>query len=313
MSSSQQSVAERTDAEPAHVDESSTSTPERPTATAFDTTAACIECGAQSFTRSEAGEWYCDSCGVVHTKTEIEYSEPGWTPYEQRRTGPSASVSRVDVGTTVGRASDGSNPSWARYNKRLSQEQQSLRHGLREIRALTATLETTDRIRDRSAYIFRQVTERGLLVGHSIEAMAAACVHATAREYHRPFPLKQINEASPIECSAIKSAFSKLVREFDLRVAPPLPTAFIARFASDADLSCEVRRQAYAITETAIEDGEHVGQNPTGVAAAALYGAAKEGDVSITQDELASTAYVSVVTLSRQWQTLKQYTEIDID
>lgn len=58
-----------------------------------------------------------------------------------------------------------------------------------------------------------------------------------------------------------------------------------------------------------IEDGSHVGQSPTGVAAAALYGAAVESGTEITQQELADVAHVSVVTLSRQWQTIETYLE----
>lgn len=304
MSSSQQPPAKRAEFAPSQQDEQTLSS-----ATAFDTTDACIECGAHSFSRSESGEWYCDACGVVHTDTELEFREPGWTPRDQRRTGPGASISRVAIGTTVGRIGDGSTPTWASYNNRLTHEQETLRHGLRELRAVATALETTSDITDQAAYLFRRVASQGLLVGHSIESMAAACIHAIAREAGSPFPLKQVVEASPVEASDIKSAFSKLVRECDLKVAPPEPTSFVPRFTSDAGLSDEVQRRATELAAALEEDSAHVGQSPTGVAAAAIYGAAKEYGAEITQEALASVAYVSVVTLSRQWQTVKQYVD----
>lgn len=306
-SASQQPPADRT------VQESSQNqTEQTPSAAiAFDTSGTCIECGAQSFRRSGSGEWYCDACGVVHTEARIKFSEPGWQPRDQRRTGPATSVSRVSIGTIVGRPHSESTPSWAAYNNRLTHEQRTLREGLRELRAVATALEATTELTEQAAYLFRCVTSEDMLVGHSIEAMAAVCLHATARENQTPFPLKQVEAASPVDESRIKSAYSKLVRELELQIPPPSPSAFVPRFASEAGFSVEVRRRATELVETLIEDGEHIGQNPMGVAAAALYAAAKEHDEDILQEKLATIAFVSVVTLSRQWQTVKRYTNLE--
>jgi transcription initiation factor TFIIB len=218
----------------------------------------------------------------------------------------------VTVGTVIGDLEDGGTPRWAQYNKRLQHNQETLRHGLKELRALAAALEANDSITEQSATLFRRAADEDLLVGRSLEAMAAACIHAVARDHQRPYPLKQVADVSPVETDAIRSAFSKLVREFELRVAPPLPTSFIPRFATEVGLSHEVRQRAIQLAETTIEDGSHVGQSPTGVAAAALYGAARQYDESITQAELAEVAHVSVVTLSRQWQTIETLLDDDV-
>lgn len=305
MSSRQQTTAKSAESETTKEDR--LSDPEETTANGFDTSSTCDECGNQSFTRSESGEWYCDSCGVVQTRPELEFTEPGWTPQEERRTGPASSISRVSVGTVIGATESGGTPFWARYNNRLEHETRTLRHGLREIRALANALEASSSLVDQAALLFRRIADNGLLVGHSLESMAAACIHVTAREDYVPFPLKQIADYSPVSLDEIKSATSKLVREFTLQVAPPLPTAFIPRFASEVGLSNAIRQRAFQISKALIEDNQHVGQSPTGVAAAALYGAAQEKGIDITQDELASVAYVSVVTLSRQWQTVQAY------
>jgi transcription initiation factor TFIIB len=268
-----------------------------------------VECGGEDFEQSTTGEWYCAACGVVHSSSEVKFDEPGWTPWEERRTAQAGNPSRLAVGTVVGDVNGASTPRWAQYNKRLRHDRETLRHGLRELRAVSAALEASDSLTEQAATLFRRASEEGLLVGQSLEAMAAACVHATARERQRPFPIKQVAAVSPVECDAVRSAFSKLVREFELRVAPPLPTAFVPRFASEVGLSQEARRRAHQLLEAVVNDDAHVGQSPTGVAAAALYGAAKECGESVTQEELAEVAHVSVVTLSRQWQTVKEYTQ----
>lgn len=248
-------------------------------------------------------------CGAVQASIKIEYSEPGWRPEEQRRTQSTGPVSRVSIGTTIGESPNQSAGRFARYNTRLRHDQESLRHGLKEIRAIAATLEATDTVKEQAAYLYRRAATEGLLVGQSIEAIAAACLHATAREEGVPFPLKQVAEVSPVDYSQIRSAYSKLVSAFDLKVAPPLPTDFIERFTSCVGLAHPIRRTAYEIAQAVIEAEDHVGQSPTGVAAAAVYGAAQLHDEPIGQKELASVAYVSVVTLSRQWQTVQSHIE----
>lgn len=279
-------------------------------AAGFDTATSCLECGTESFARSESGEWYCESCGVVHSNAEIEFTEPGWRPADQRRTGPASSVTRLSIGTVIGEKSC-SSPSWTKYNNRLDHSQETLRHGLSEVRAVSVALETTAKVTERSAFLFRQAADKGILVGQSIEAVAAACVHAAAREELIPFPLKEIAEVSPVGSNEIRTAFSKLLRELGLKIAPPSPTDFVPRFVSEAGLSIEVRKKATEITEKLVEMGVHVGQSPTGVAAAAIYGAANARGESITQEEIASVAFVSIVTLSRQWQTIRSEVNIN--
>jgi transcription initiation factor TFIIB len=175
------------------------------------------------------------------------------------------------------------------------------------VRSLAIALEASGTVIDRASYLFRRATDEGLLVGQSIEAVAAACIHAAARDAGTPFPLAQISARSPVEKSAITSAFYKIVRELELPIAPPEPAEFVPRIASEVGMSVSIRECALDILEQLVEDEEHVGQSPAGVAVAALYGASREEGRTVTQAELADAAYVSVVTLSRQWQTVEEY------
>jgi transcription initiation factor TFIIB len=276
-------------------------------AKSFDTTKGCEECRSTSFARSSAGEWYCMACGAVQTAVEVEFTEPKWRPRNQRRTAPSGTASRIAVGTTIGTGDDADAGRWARLNKRLRHDRESLRHGLKELRAVAAAIEASDDLTEQAAYLYRRSADEGLLPGQSIESMAAACVHATARDSGRPFPMKEVGAVSPVGVDEIRASFSKLVRELDVELAPPLPTDYLARFASEAGLSHAVRRHAHQIGQRVIEAEDHVGQSPTGMAAALLYGAAQCKGKSITQEELASIAFVSPVTLSRQWQTVQEH------
>lgn len=110
---------------------------------------------------------------------------------------------------------------------------------------------------------------------------------------------------SPVDEQDIKSAYRKLVRAFSLQIVPPLPTAFIPRIISGVGLSDDVRQRAFQMAKQVISEEIYVGQSPPGFAAAIVYGAAKESGEAVTQDELASVAYVSIVTISRQWQRVR--------
>jgi len=280
-----------------------------PTADTFDTSTECEECGGTTFEQSASGQWYCSECGLLQSKPEVEYTEPGWKATDQRRTSPASAPSRLGVGTVIGET-EGPTPRWTQYNTRLSNDNATLRHGLTEVRALGAALEASQSLINEAATLFRQAADEGLLVGLSLEAMAAACIHAIARERHQPFPIKAVAAVSLVDHDTIRTAYSKLVRGTDLQIRPPEPAAFVPRLTADAGLDHSVCQRARTIVESLMDDEAHVGQSPTGVAAAAIYGAAKECGVEVTQEELADVAYVSVVTLSRQWQTIKTYTAV---
>lgn len=267
------------------------------------------QCGTTHATGSHAGELYCPDCGTLLTDTRVEFTEPDWRPPAERRTGPSAAVSRVAVGTVVGAQVNQLSPRWATLNERLGATTATLRHGPRELRALGAALDAPEPVVEQSVFLFRRATDCGMLVGHSLEGVAAACIHATARTDRRPFPLGQVVDVSPVSQKKIKAAYSKLVREFELGVAPPLPREFITRFVSEAGLSQTVHRRARLLSEQLREDGIHIGQSPPGFAAAVVYRAAKECGEEITQKQLASVAYVSVITVSRQCGRIRNQSE----
>jgi transcription initiation factor TFIIB len=109
--------------------------------------------------------------------------------------------------------------------------------------------------------------------------------------------------------SDISTTYRKLLSEFELEINVPVPEEFVDRIGSDVSLPLSVRNQAREMLQTVTAAGEHIGQSPPGVAAAALYGAALEADIDITQEDIADAAGVSVVTLSRQWQTVQSIIE----
>lgn len=275
----------------------------------FDTERPCAECDAREYARSQSGEWYCQECGAVQTRGDVKQRDPGWISEEERRSGPSTGPSEIQIGSSVGAPWRNEGGRWAKYNERLSYQNKRLRHGLKEIRALTTALEVTDSTREDAAVRFRKTATEGLLKGRSIESVAAACVYIAARQNRQPVTFTWLAEVSPVSESDISNAYRKLVSEFELGMNVPVPENFVDRIGSEVSLSLHRRERAHEILQAVTDAGEHIGQSPPGMAAAALYGAAMEAKIEITQAEVAEAAGVSVVTLSRQWQTIKSVLE----
>lgn len=255
--------------------------------------------------RSTSGEWYCEACGAVQTRADVQQQDPGWVDEADRRAGPSTGPSEIQVGSSVGVPWNDEGGRWARYNERLSYRNKRLLDSLREIRALTTTLELTDSTCDEAALLFRKAAEDGLLQGRSVEGMAAACVYTAARRNEEPVTFKWLADVSPVEKSDITGSYRKLLSAFDLKMRVPVPVEFVDRIGSDAGLSVLVRNRAREMLNAVRAENEHIGQSPPGMAAAALYGAGTECGTDITQEEIADVAGISVVTLSRQWQIIK--------
>jgi transcription initiation factor TFIIB len=267
----------------------------------------CPECGGSSILTAADGSRYCEDCGHILADDPIERSEPGWRDPEERRTAPASSVSRESVGTIVrGDEGDRSARILAHHNNRLDYSTRALKDGLREVRGLCAAAGLSKPTEARAAYLYRRATRMGLLQGRSREGIAAACVYIAARRYNQPVTLSDIASVSPISKERISSAYRTVLQEFDLGLQPPEPEEFLPKVATAAGVSFRTQQRAREILETVAETGSHIGQSPSGVAAAALYAAAAEGGEDITQETVAEAAGVSTVTVSRQYQTLKE-------
>jgi len=73
--------------------------------------------------------------------------------------------------------------------------------------------------------------------------------------------------------------------ELDLQIEPADPIHYLPQYASELEISDDAERQlAREILEAGIEQDLHGGRSPAGLAAAAIYGAARLTNERITQE-----------------------------
>jgi len=146
-------------------------------------------------------------------------------------------------------------------------------------------LELSDSIRDQACQLFRSAQNEDLLRGRSIEAIATASVYGACRCNDRPVILDEVADSARVELSRVRNAYKTLNTELGLPTPPRRPQSFIPRFASELDVADTVRQRAFELAKGAEATIISNGCQPTGVAAACLYKAAREQGQFFTQTD----------------------------
>ncbi len=229
---------------------------------------------------------------------------------DRRRTGAPLTASRHDRGLSTeigyGTGSDVSGPRqrqlvrMRRQHNRARLDSKAERNKLyayTEIRRLVSVMSLPTSVRDQSCSLFSSAQSEDLLCGRSLEGFAAAVVYATCRTQSIARTMDEVVDVARAERSELKTAYDALNRELGLPVGPVSPTEYLPRYASDLDVETEVERRAREYAVVLVESGRMGGKNPSGVAAACLYKAAREHGIDVKQTRAAELADVSRMTI----------------
>lgn len=280
---------------------------------------ACPECDGRL--RDHDNELVCDSCGVVSDEPNVDRG-PEWRRADEdgdrRRTGAPRRQSRHDRGlsTEIGYGS-GSDVSGERQRQFVRMRKQHKRaqisskaernrvYAYTEIGRIRSSLSLADSIEEQACSLFDSAQDADLLCGRSLEGFAAAVVYATCRTRSVARTMGEIVAVSRADRDELKAAYDALNQELGLPIGPIDPVEYLPRYASEIDACQESERLARKYVVLMIESGRMGGKNPSGVAAACLYAAAKERDHDVNQQTLADLADVSRMTISATVSDLK--------
>ena len=280
-------------------------------------TPCCPECDGQLTT--EADETVCADCGLVVDTDRIDHG-PEWRSFTDSRTNPKRTgapltEARHDRGLSTEIGYD-RNLSEHRRRKfiRLRRQHNRARVGrkrdrnkiyaFKEIRRLTGKESLPTPVRDQACKLFRSAQTESLLQGRSLEGFAAACVYAACRINSVSRTIEETVRAAKADHGEFRAAYDALNRELGLPVAPTSPAEYLPRYATELGVSSSVERRARKLVGHTETEGIANGRNPSGVAAACLYTAAKEQNAEVTQREIATVASVTPVTIRSTFQEL---------
>jgi transcription initiation factor TFIIB len=287
---------------------------------------ACPECHGRLVPDVTRGETVCDQCGLVVERDEIDHG-PEWRAFDARerrrksRVGGPITELRHDRGlsTTIARADRDASGNvlssrqrervrrlrtWNRRLRVRDGRDRNLRQALAEVDRMGSALGLPETVRETAAVTYRRAVEADLVYGRSIEAVATAAVYAAGRQAGTPRSMDEVVRVSRVEKKAFTRAYRYVGRELGLDVGPADPAAYLRRYASKLDVGPATERRAVDLLRTGQRTGVTVGKNPTGLAAAAIYAAARLTAGTVTQAELCEVANVCEVTIRDRYQEL---------
>ncbi|MEM3948560.1 MAG: transcription initiation factor IIB, partial [Zestosphaera sp.] len=153
---------------------------------------------------------------------------------------------------------------------------------------------------------YRKAVERGIVRGRAVEAVVAACLYIACRLYKLPRSLDDIAEYTKTQKKEIARCFRLLVRELNIRIPVSGASDYVPQMISALGLGGRVEAKAREILEQAKSTGITAGKDPAGVAAAAVYIAARLCGIKKTQKDIAQVAGVTEVTVRNRYREITQ-------
>lgn len=273
------------------------------------------------------GEVACKNCGSVIIDRAIETTHDGFRgtkdDYEQNtRVGAPVSLRFADKGlATIIQKNDrdASGNYLTRENKRIfhrlrlwDRNSKSVVHNKSFHKAFTlldsmrSKLGLPEQVAERSAYLFRKIAAKKILLGRSTTGMLCAIVYMTCRMSNTPRTIQDVADAGNVKRKYLQRIYRLLVNELDISPETFGPKDFVNRISNQAGLSEKTRRHAMRILESGSVAGVNSGKNPIALAAAATYVAALENNEKISQLLLSEISGISVVTIRERGRILKK-------
>lgn len=296
----------------------------------------CPSCsGANVVTDYAHGERVCRDCGFVVSDELLDFG-PEWRAFDEEqksrrsRTGSPLKYAKLDKGLTTeidkyDRDIRGGSiqperkaqlyrlRKWQRRSRMSDSFQRNLSIALPELDRMCACLNIPPNIKEECAMWYRKAVAKGLVRGRSIESVVAAVIYLISRQHQLPKTLDELEAASGIKRKDIGRSYRFLCRKLDVKMPIATPMDYVPRFASELGLSGETEAKAIEILEEAREKGIISGRGPTGVAAAAIYLAAKITNDRQTQKGIAGKLVgVTEVTIRNRYEELARALGINV-
>jgi transcription initiation factor TFIIB len=297
--------------------------------------AVCSECSNSNiFIDHETGELVCYNCGFVISSNQI-HRGPEWRAFnhidreKRSRVGGPMSWTIYDIGlsTTIGwsnRDIKGQKLSpenrarlyrlkkWHRRSKVSDSNQKNLAHALSEICKISNKLNLPRNVIETSSIIYRQILQKKLIRGRTIQSVAVASIYMACRQCGVIRTLKEVAHVANITKNEAAKNYRFLLKELKPNVPQVNTSNYISRIVNKLNLTGETERIAEKILVTASDQRFTSGRNPGGMAAACVYISCQLTGERLTQAKIAKEAQVTEVTIRNRYKDLAQKLEFNL-
>ncbi|MHA1732064.1 MAG: hypothetical protein ACTSU5_08970 [Promethearchaeota archaeon] len=275
---------------------------------------------------SPDGMKVCRSCGMTFGQEFVAHERRAYTAEEvknRRRTeprwrcfGPRTVISRVKSDAKGRQLPAKKQALFARLSKIQGSLINSIERNYWEakpkLHALANKVNVPEYILETAWKIYGEVARLKLTMGRSIEAFVCASLYASIRIHDFPRLLEELTELAMIPLRSVHRSLGLIVRHvlpnLGLKYKPINPEPLVFRFGNELNLSIVVQKNAADMLIKASARGmKRMGKDPKGLAAAALYMAAKGTNERKTQTQIAEVARVTEVTLRTRAKQIRSH------
>ncbi len=287
----------------------------------------CVDCGCTRFEEGNDAHNYCADCGLVSNNQVIDYGQD-WRSYEDgsgkdsERTGAAKDILQHDYGITTeispigGDMSSKQRGKWGRLRhidnrgRIRNSTERNLATALTELKRISSRMSLPKATQKEAAFIYRKAVDKKLIRGRSIEGVVAASIYAACRLHQNPRTLDDVGRHSRTGRKEIGRTFRFLKRQLVLTIGLSNPNDYIPRFCSELKVPKDIELEAHRILAL-VGSEAMISRGPTGIAAAAIYLAAKRQKKDRTQSEVAQVAGVTEVTIRNRYKELCEHLNLD--
>ena len=294
----------------------------------------CPDCSSRRIDDdSVRGERSCEDCGLVIAENMIDPGQD-WNTFvgkeETIRGGPPASVMVHDKGLSTdihwankdyaGRSIAGKNRSqfyrmrkWQRRARVSGSFDRNMEAALVEIGRLASKMGMGKLVKEETAVIYRKALEKDMVRGRSIDTVVAASMYLANQKLRTARSLDDFQRHSDVSRKSITRAHKVIKAALGVRIPVSEPSEYVGRYAGLLDLPPEINASALRLLDRAGELELTHGKSPTGLAAAALYIAARQGDRHRTQRDIADISGVTEVTIRNRYKEMVSGMGLELD
>ncbi|MBD3353921.1 MAG: hypothetical protein GF364_20735 [Candidatus Lokiarchaeota archaeon] len=283
-------------------------------------------CQNPKIIKNEEGILVCSNCGVTYGQSYLFEERRAFTQREiknRRRTEPvwRNFGSRTVISNIYKDAKGHSlSPERRRLFSRLNKINHSLVSSMERnlwgarpyLNQIAAKLFIPNFIRETAWQLYLSVAEKKLTMGRTIKGFVSASLYAAIRIHEFPRLFEEVTEIAKVPRNSLHKCLGLIIKrvfpEFGYKYKPITIPPLVYRFGNVLKLSMKTQKTAIAILSKAIHKGlRRGGKDPKGLAAAALYMAAKHNHEHRTQNDISDVAMITEVTLRNRIHQIKKY------
>ena len=284
----------------------------------------CTDCGSHAMLYDEPrGEIICEDCGLV-ANSVIFSREPEWRAYNSEeekskvRVGlPTSVLNNREMRTVIGgktKDSYGKTLDTATQAKfaRLSQMDEriqdrttrNLKSALMELKRIKSHLNLSDDVSETAVLLYRLALDKDLIKGRSVIGMISAATYLACRKKNAAITLKDTAEIANISTKELGRCIRIFLQNINISNTCPDPVTLINRLGENLGLTMYTRKIAIDILVEAREKRLTMGKIPMSLAAAAIYIASIQTGERRTQQQIATPARTTPVTIRNRFKEL---------